>query len=107
MKSNIEAMQHQLYNPASFPSGDSGLNQDEYIEESILSIIIKSKVVTRESICFFFTKMKNQKPIDEIKIIEAIERLHKNGAIYTNQNLISISNTQPNNTGTEESQGKE
>lgn len=84
MKSNIEAMQKQLYQ-----SADSSLSIDENIEETILSIVIRSKIISKETICYIY-KTNVDKKVDESKIHEAIDRLYKKGSLYINQNLVSL-----------------
>lgn len=92
MKSNIEAMQKQLYDYR-ISSGDSSLKEPEILEEIIITIVAKSKVVTRESICVFIQRLHPKSNYNEATIFSAIERLVSRGDVYVNQNLITIGQT--------------
>lgn len=93
MKSNVEAMQKQLYG-FSMSSGDSSLKEPEILEEAIITIVAKSKVVTKESICVYIQKLYPKNNYTEGAIFAAMEKLVEKGNIYVNQNLITIGNTQ-------------
>jgi len=93
MKSNIEAMQKQLYD-YKFSSGDSSLNEPELLEETIITIVAKSKVVTKESICIFIQRLHPKNNYSEAAIFSALERLVTKGDVYVNQNLITIGSSE-------------
>jgi len=89
MKSNVEAMQRQLYD-FKFSSGDSSLNDPEILEETILTIVAKSKVVTKESICIFIQRLHPKNNFSDTAIFTALDKLISQGDVYSNQNLITI-----------------
>ncbi len=93
MKSNVEAMQRQLYD-SKFSSGDSALKDPEILEETIITIVAKSKVVTKESISIFIQRIHPKNNFTEASIFSALERLIARGDNYINQNLITIGNSE-------------
>lgn len=93
MKSNYEAMQSSIFNiPVS--SGDSAQTEEEQIESIITSLITKSKVLTRETVCHFFDQLHSQKGLSHNEINAKIDNLAQKNSIYINGNMISISNEQ-------------
>ena len=93
MKSNVEAMQKQLYD-YKFSSGDSSLKEPEILEELIITIVAKAKVVTKESIYVFIQRLHPKENYTESSILAALERLISKGDIYANQNMITIGKTE-------------
>ena len=90
MKSNVEAMQKQLYNNFNFSSGDSELKGAEILEESIFSIVSKSKIVTTESISVYIQGIHPKNNFQDSEILETVQRLITKGQLYINGNLLAI-----------------
>lgn len=89
MKNNYEAMQNKFLGlPIS--SGDSSQTDQEQLETIISSIILKVKICSKDNILQALERMKTIKKynIDEVNI--AINTLEKDGAIFLNENMISI-----------------
>ena len=93
MKSNYEAMQSSIFDKP-ISSGDSSQTDEEQVESIIVSLIAKTKVSTRETVCHFFDKLYPQKKLSHNEINTKIDNLANKNDIYINQNMISISNTQ-------------
>ncbi len=101
MKSNVEAMQKQLYHNYNFSSGDSSLNEPEILEESLLSIVSKSKLVTKESITVFIQRLHPKNNFSDIAILDAVKRLEDKGSLFVKENIITIGNSESNSAESE------
>ncbi len=89
MKSNYEAMQSSIFNKP-ISTGDSSFTEEEQVENIITSILLKSKISTRENICHFIDKVYPKKNLSHTGINKTIDSLESKNIIYINENLISI-----------------
>ncbi|WP_345767470.1 hypothetical protein [Chryseobacterium endophyticum] len=89
MKSNVEAMQRQLYDFKT-SEGDSSLNNLEIIEENITSMLSKSQSINKELIYLFIQKIFPSKGISNNEVDTALQNLISKGTISINQNLIIL-----------------
>lgn len=87
MKSNVEAMQKQLYDFKS-SEGDSSLNKQEIIEENIISILSKQQSIQKDAIYFLIQKILPNKSISNNDIDMAIQNLASKNNIYLDQSII-------------------
>jgi len=93
MKSNYEAMQSSLFNGRA-SSGDSTFTEEEQIESIIMSLIVKSKISTRENVCHFIDKLHPKKNLSHKEINAVIDNLKEKGSVHIKDNLISIASTE-------------
>ncbi|MAD96825.1 MAG: hypothetical protein CMB99_05795 [Flavobacteriaceae bacterium] len=92
MKSNYEAMQSSFFNQP-ISTGDSSFTEEEQVENIITSMLVKTKISTRENICHFIDKVYPKKGLKHSDINKAIDLLHTKEIVYINENLISIATT--------------
>ncbi|MDC6387684.1 hypothetical protein PP182_03260 [Maribacter sp. PR1] len=90
MKSNYEAMQSSIFK-TSLSSGDSSQTQEEQTETIIISLITKTKVLTRETVCHFMDNLYPQKKLSHNEINTIIDKLAQDRKVFINQNMISLS----------------
>lgn len=97
MKSNYEAMQSSIFkSPVS--TGDSTFTEEEQIENIITSILLRTKISTRENICHFIDKAHATKGLKHKEINRVIDSLHSKNIVFINKNMISIATTQSSET---------
>jgi hypothetical protein len=89
MKSNVEAMQRQLYD-FKISEGDSSLNNQEIIEENITSVLSKSQTINKESIYYIIQKFFPTKRITNNDVDIALQNLANKGIVSINQSLIIL-----------------
>ncbi len=102
MKSNYLAMQSSIFSQQ-VSSGDSSFSPEEQIENIIISLLLKSKVLTRENICTYFENTYPSKQISRQSILDAINSLKDKNKIFINDNLISISTEKKSSSNEDES----